>query len=173
METRRRSIVLRGAAAALLVSGLAACAGLASPGSFAPGTPIAQARQARGGPSGEYALPGGGTRLEFRQGAFGRATDMLDFDAGGRLVTSRQVLTSQTFATIRPGMSQDDVLVRIGHPAFVFGIGWQQSQVWNYRFGGLEGDCVVFQVSIRNADRTVTEAGPNTDPACDHASDRP
>ena len=106
------------------------------------------------------------------QGSFGRETYMLDFDASGRLVTNRQVLTPQTFATIQPGMTQDDVLVRIGRPAFVFPVGWQQSQVWNYRFGGLDGDCVVFQVSISNATRTVTEAGPNTDPACNHSSER-
>ena len=51
-------------------------------------------------------------------------------------------------------------------------VGWQQLQVWNYRFGGIEGDCVVFQVSISNATQTVTDAGPNTDPACDHGPDR-
>ena len=120
------------------------------------------------GPSDEYALPGGGARLEFRQG---RETWLLDFDTAGRLASSRQVLTLQTFATIQPGMTQDDVLSRIGRPAFVFGIGWQRSTVWNYRFGGLDGDCVVFQVSISNASRNVTETGPNTDPACDHGSD--
>ena len=138
-------------------------------GTLPAGTPIADARQSLGGPSAEYAVPGGGTRLEFRQG---RETYLLDFDAGGRLAASRQVLTPQTFATIQPGMSQDDVLARIGRPAFVFGIGLQHSTVWNYRFGGLDGDCVVFQVSISNASHTVTEAGQNTDPACDHGSER-
>jgi len=91
---------------------------------------------------------------------------MLDFDASGRLVANRQVLTPQTFATIQPGMTQDDVLSRIGRPAFVVPVGWQQLQVWSYRFGGLEGDCVVFQISISNASHTVTDAGPNTDPSC-------
>ena len=162
MDTRLRSIV-RCSAAAFLVAALGACA---SVGSIAPGTSIADARLTRGGPSGEYALPGGGTRLEFRQGSYGRETYMLDFDASGRLVANRQVLTPQTFATIQPGMTQDDVLSRIGRPAFVVPVGWQQLQVWSYRFGGLEGDCVVFQVSISNASHTVTDAGPNTDPAC-------
>ncbi len=152
--------------ALLLAAGLGACGSLRPAGSLPPGTSIAEARQAFGGPSGEYALAAGGTRLEFRQGSFGRETYMLDFDASGRLVASRQVLTPQTFATIQPGMTQDDVLARIGRPAFVVPVGWQQLQVWSYRFGGLEGDCVVFQVSISNASHTVTDAGPNTDPAC-------
>jgi len=139
------------------------------PASLPPGATIADARQTFGGASGEYPLPNGGTRLEFRQG---RATQMLDFDASGRLVSSQQVLNPQTFATITPGMTQEQVLARIGRPAFVFPVGWQQLQVWNYRFGGMEGDCVVFQVSISNATRTVADAGPNTDPACDHGGDR-
>ena len=171
MRTNLR-LALRIPAAFLLAAGLGACGSLRPAGTLPAGTSIAEARQSLVGPSGEYALPGGGTRLEFRQGSFGRETYMLDFDASGRLVANRQVLTPQTFATIQPGMTQNDVLARIGRPAFVFPIGWQQSQVWNYRFGGLDGDCVVFQVSISNASRTVTEAGPNTDPACNHGSER-
>ena len=170
--TPATSRIVRGAAAALLLGSLAACAIVRPPAALPAGTPIAEARGAFGGASGEYALPDGGTRLEFRQGSFGRQTYMLDFDAGGRLVATRQVLTPATFATITPGMDQDEVLARIGRPAFVFPVGWQQLQVWNYRFGGLEGDCVVFQVSISNATHTVSEAGPNTDPACDHGGAR-
>ena len=166
------SRTLRGAAAATFIASLAACAVMRAPAALPVGTPITEARQAYGGASGEYPLPGGGTRLEFRQGSFGRQTFMLDFDASGRLVSTQQVLTPSTFATITPGMAQDEVLARIGRPAFVFPVGWQQLQVWNYRFGGLEGDCVVFQVSISNATHTVAEAGPNTDPACDHGGDR-
>jgi hypothetical protein len=156
-----------GIAALLLAAAVGACGSLRPPGSLPPGTPIAEARQSFGGPSGEYALPGGGNRLEFRQG---RQTYMLDFDAGGRLVSSRQVLTPETFATITPGMSQQEVLARIGRPAFVTPIGWQQQQLWSYRFGGLEGDCVVFQVSIGNASHAVADTGPNMDPACDHGA---
>ena len=89
---------------------------------------------------------------------------MLDFDASGRLVRSEQVLTPQTFATIQPGMPQAEVLTRLGRPAFVFPVGYQKLQVLNYRFGGLEGDCMVFQVSISNATGNVTDAGTGADP---------
>ena len=85
---------------------------------------------------------------------------MLDFDASGRLVATQQVLTPSTFATIKPGMAQDEVLARIGRPAFVFPVGWQKLQVWNYRFGGLEGDCVVFQGLDQQRDPPVTETRP-------------
>ena len=158
-------------AAALALAALAACTTFA-PGGLPPGTPIDQARGTFGGVSGEYRLPDGGTRLEFRQGTYGKQTYMLDFDASGRLVSSRQVLTPEIFATIEVGMTAAQVLARIGHPAYVFPVGWQDLQVWNYRFAGMEGDCVVFQVSISNDDRLVTDAGPNTDPACSRGGDK-
>ena len=155
---------------AALVLALSACAVLTPPGALPLGTTIDEARHAYGGPTAQYPLPGGGTRLEFAMGSFGKQTFMLDFDASGHLVANRQVLTPDVFATIKPGMSQLDVLSRIGRPVSVFPIGWQQLQVWNYRFGGLEGDCVLFQVSISNASGLVAEAGQGVDPACDTGS---
>ena len=152
-----------------LTAALAGCVVLTS-GGLPAGTPIAQVRQSWLAPSGEYALPGGGTRLEYARGSFGRETYMLDFDAKGSLLTSQQVLTEANFATIEPGMSSQDVRMRLGRPAHVFNVGWQHLQVWNYRFFG--GDCVWFQVSIGNADQRVTQAGTGYDPACDGRSTR-
>ncbi|MDQ6638591.1 MAG: outer membrane protein assembly factor BamE [Pseudomonadota bacterium] len=155
-------VALRWSGALLLATAAASCALLRSPASLAPGTPIAAARQTFGA-GDKYPLPDGATRLAFRRG---RDTYMVDFDAGGRLVRSQQVLTPSTFATIQPGMSQTEVLTRLGRPAFVFPVGYQKLQVWNYRFGGPEGDCMVFQVSIGNATGTVSEAGTGPDPEC-------
>jgi hypothetical protein len=135
---------------------------LRSPSALPPGTSIAEARQTFGA-GDEYPLPDGATRLAFRRG---KDTYMLDFDAGGRLVRTQQVLNPPTFATIQPGMPKAEVLTRLGRPAFIFPVGWQQLQVWNYRFGGLEGDCMVFQVSIGNTSGAVTEAGTGPDPEC-------
>jgi len=151
-------------AALLAALGTAACTAIA-PGAWPPGTPIADARSTLGGPTGEFALPGGGTRLEFARGSFGRQTYMLDFDASGRLVQSEQVLTEDNFARIVPGMPADEVRRRIGRPADVFNVGWQRLQVWNYRWW--QGDCVWFQVSIGQQSGRVTEAGYGHDPMCD------
>ena len=157
------------AAVLALIAALAGCAILTT-GGLPAGTPIAQVRQSWLAPTGEYALPGGGTRLEYARGSFGRETYMLDFDANGSLLSSQQVLTEQNFATIEPGMSGQDVRMRLGRPAHVFNVGWQKLQVWNYSFFG--GDCVWFQVSISNADQRVTAAGNGHDPACDGPSTR-
>ena len=127
------------------------------------GAPIADARAALGGPTGEYVLPGGGTRLEFARGSFGRQTWMLDFDAAGRLVRKDQVLTEARFAEIVPGMTATEVRMRLGRPAESTYLGWQRRQLWSYRWW--PGDCVVFQVSI-DAGGSVVEAGMGTDLAC-------
>jgi hypothetical protein len=145
-----------------LAAATAACTFLRAPASLPPGTTIAEARQTFGA-GDEYRLPDGGTRLSFPRG---KDTYMLDFDASGRLVQSQQVLNLQNFATIQPGMPQAEVLTRLGRPAWVFPVGYQKLQVMNYRFGGLEGDCMVFQVSISNATGNVTEAGTGADPMC-------
>jgi hypothetical protein len=153
---------LRRIGALSLIVATAACSYLRPPASLPPGTSIAEARQTLGA-GDEYPLANGGTRLSFPRG---KDTYMLDFDASGRLVQSQQVLNAQTFATIQPGMPQGEVLTRLGRPAFIFPVGYQKLQVLNYRFGGLEGDCMVFQVSISNATGNVTEAGTGADPRC-------
>lgn len=148
----------------------AALAGCATPGNLPPGTPIATARQGVLGPTGEYALPNGGRRLEFARGSSGKETWMLDFDANGALVTSEQVRTQANFDNIVRGMSADEVRMRLGRPSHVFGAGWQEHiHVWSYRFP--QGDCFWFQVSIRDADQTVREAGMGLDPVCDGRRD--
>jgi hypothetical protein len=158
---------LRRLAAGATIVALGACAAFA-PGGLPPGTPIAQARSALG-LTGEHPLPGGGTRLEFAQGAFGKQTFMLDFDAAGRLVRSEQVLTEANFATITPGTTADEIRRRFGRPVWIFRIGWQRLTVWNYRFP--TGDCVWYQVSIDDSQR-VRESGIGPDPACDGPSVR-
>jgi len=157
----RRLAPISALAALALIAGCATFA----PGGLPPGTPIAQARGALFGPTGEYALPGGGTRLEFAQGSFGKQTYMLDFDKNGSLVSSQQVLTEQNLATIAPGMPAEEVRMRFGRPVQVYGVRYPRAQVWNYRFDG--GDCVWYQVSIGDADHRVVQAGIGTDPACD------
>ena len=70
---------------------------------------------------------------------------------------------SANFATIVPGLAAQEVRMRLGRPAAVFNVPWQQLQVWNYRYW--PGDCVWYQVSISAVGR-VREANYGTDPSC-------
>lgn len=131
---------------------------------------VDQATAAMGKPSGDYTLPNAGRRLEFARGPFGKHTFMLDFDAQGRLTASRQVLTEPDFDAVRSGMSEAEVLARIGHPSETRRIGWQAQTVWAYRYDS--PFCRWFQVGIGNDGRVVDTAyGP--DPRCeDNQTDR-
>jgi hypothetical protein len=153
----------------LSVALLSACAGY-GPGGLAPGASRAQAIAQMGAPSGRYPRPDGGERLEFARGPMGRHTYMLDFSADDRLLRSEQVLTERNFYELRPGMSKDEVLQRIGHASNESYLSRQQHQLWSYRYE--TPFCIWFQVSLDTTDR-VAELGHNFDPMCiDGAFDR-
>lgn len=142
------------------------CAGY-SPASLPVGTSLADARAKLGAPSGEYALAGGGKRLEFIRGPAGLHTFMVDFDAAGALVGWTQVLYEENFATIKEGMSRDEVLLRLGHPAHEYGVWSGMKTIWAYRFDSPQ--CLWFQVGISPQGQVATtQYGP--DPRCEFGS---
>lgn len=150
---------LAAAAAALL----AGCAGY-SPGSLPQGASRDETVRVMGAPTGQYALPNGGTRLEFARGPFGKHTYMLDFDAGGRLIHVEQVLDEAHFSALKVGMPAEQVLRRIGHPSEASYLPRQKHTLWSYRY--FNPFCIWFQVSI-DTNGHVAELGQNFDPLCE------
>lgn len=149
-------------AAVLLAALLAGCA---APGAgIAPGSPVGAVTQRMGAPTGEYALPGGGRRLEYASGPFGRRTQMFDFDAAGQLVRAEQVLTEANFNAIRAGMNSGEVLTRIGKPAKVWAIPRQRQTVWSYRYES--PFCQWFMVGL-DPQGVVMDTSYGPDPLCD------
>ena len=142
---------------------MAACAGY-SPASLPAGSSLADARAKLGAPSGEYALAGGGKRLEFMRGPAGLHTFMVDFDASGAMRAWTQVLYEENFATIKDGMSRDQVLLALGHPAHEYGVWSGMKTIWAYRFDSPQ--CLWFQVGISPQGQVAsTQYGP--DPRCE------
>ncbi len=112
-------------------------------------------------------LPG---RAAFVVASAGLLASCASFQQTLALPNSR-VMTLRTLnEQISTGMSPNDVVARIGRPASTFPVGWQRSNVWNYRFAPPEGDCVVFQVSFSTVSGVVTETGQGYDSACDGPS---
>lgn len=72
--------------------------------------------------------------------------------------------TEADFATIRPGMTRQEVVDRFGPPTWVFGVRQEDLTILNYRFN--RNDCIIYQVSVR-PDGTVRDAGTGWDPGCD------
>jgi hypothetical protein len=161
-----------------LLSGLALAAlvtGCAGPGLTAlpAGADEAAVRQAWGQPTGRYALPGGGSRLEYATGPYGRQTWMVDLDASG-LSTGppRDVLERRSLEAAQaevPGMTRDELLRRLGRPGDVRSGGWQGGQVWSWRFES--PFCLWFQTSIGD-DGRVRDGAFGPDPLCAHDDDR-
>ena len=161
MNTVRLSSLLSSLLAACL---LAACAGY-GPQSFSTGAPRDAVMRTMGVPTARLPQPGGGERLEYARGPYGRHTYMLDFDVEGRLLRWEQVLTEAKFNTIRAGMDASEVLALIGHSFEQRVVGWSVKQtVWAYRYE--TPFCQWFQVGLDPQGKVVdTSYGP--DPLCE------
>lgn len=154
-------------AGAVVLTGLVACAGY-SPKGLPTGASEAEVIGQMGSPTGRYTLPNGNTRLEFARGPAGTETYMVDFDTSGRMIDWEQVMDLWYLTRITPGMSEQDVLMRVGRPAVKTPIPRQQLVVWNYRYPN--NDCLRFQISIGD-DGKVISGSQGMDPQCDAPSD--
>lgn len=129
--------MLRVAVAPLLVAvalGLAGCA--SEPTRIAPGTPAAETLQRLGPPSGRYALPGGGERLQYSRAPAGSEVTNIDVDAAGRVVSVAQVLQEIRFhQDIQVGTwRQADVLRTYGRPFEITRVSSFEGVIWTWRY---------------------------------------
>lgn len=147
----------------LLAAALAGCAGLGRP-PVEVGSSVDEARRALGSPTGEYPRPDGGRRLEYATGPYGRTTWMLDYDAGGRLLASQQVLTEASFGTVRPGTPQDELRFRLGRPGRIDAFPRIGQVAWSWRYE--TPFCQMFYVMV-GADGQVVGSGYSPDPVCE------
>ncbi len=146
--------------------------GACAPVPPAPGTSASDVQAAWGRPTASYALPDGKSRLEYATGPFGRTTWMVDLDAGGRVVASRQVLGEAEFLQVQTAgaISRDELLRWLGTPGErKHGGALVGGELWSWRYP--TNDCLWFQVSL-SAAGVVTGSGYGIDPRCDAPSDR-
>lgn len=154
-------------AAALLLGLLAGCAGFGP--KVSNGQTVDEVVRAMGQPTARYSFAGGVQRFEYATGPFGRHTYMVDFDAAGRVTGWDQVLTELNFNSLPPNMTRDEVLHRIGRPSERFYIGWQQRDVWAYRYP--INECRWFMVSM-GQDGRVVDMGYGLERGCDGGKER-
>jgi len=120
----------------LLLTAAAGLAGCATTPRTAPspGDPRELVITKFGQPTGVYPAPPG-EELEYATGPYGQFTWMATLDAAGRLVKFEQVLTGQTFATIRiDAATKADVLRTVGRPAERSRVMMHNYEVWSYRY---------------------------------------
>jgi hypothetical protein len=167
-----RTASLAPALVLVLTLALSACAG---PWNVQPGQTQAEVQSLYGPPTGRYALPGGGTRLEYATGPFGRHTWMFDIGTDGRVVAANQVLNERSFLVLAErigaepgGLPAAEVLATIGRPGERRRVGWTGGETWSWRYP--TNDCLWFQVSVTPQGQ-ATSAGYGIDPTCDAPSD--
>jgi len=73
-------------------------------------------------------------------------------------------VVSEGEQVIQPGMTSSEVIQRLGHPYYQFGVRQDNATVWNYRMR--YGSCLIYQVSIL-PNGIVKDVGTAPDPACD------
>jgi hypothetical protein len=149
--------------AAWLATGCLAACGLAQP---AQGTSLAEVLRSKGPPTGRYGLPGGGARLEYASGPYGRTTWMIDVDTESRVIGAQQALSEPHFAELQshPGWMRQSLLLEIGRPGERHGGGLAGGEVWSWRYP--TNDCLWFQASVAD-DGRVSGLGYGIDPRCD------
>ena len=146
----------------LLASALAALlAGCAGNPLTAAGVPPGMARDAviarLGQPTRVLSLPAG-ERLQYSLQPFGQAAWMVDLDAAGRVVRSRQVLNAADFNRIEVGKwTRDDVEREFGPPAMVDGVASWNGPILTYRWS--DGSDMFYFVYLDSAN-VVRRAHP-------------
>lgn len=73
-------------------------------------------------------------------------------------------VVSEGEQVIQPGMTSSEVIQRLGHPYYQFGVRQDNATVWNYRMR--YGSCLIYQVSVL-PNGIVKDASTAPDPACD------
>ncbi len=146
----------------LLAALLAGCAGL--PQSLQAGDDAAAVVARLGPPTAEFPLPGGGRRLQYASGPFGKHTWLVDLDAAGRFVRWEEALTEANFARIERGLTTAQLRERLGPPARVWAVRYRDQTVWTYRFENFQ--CLVFHVGV-TPQGVVEDTSYGPDPACE------
>ena len=108
----------------------------------------AEVRGLMGPPAIELAVDDGGKRLAYPRGPLGTQTFMADIGRDGMLQGVRQVLNDDTFNGIRPGLTRDDILRRIGPPGETMQFSLSGNTAWDYRFVDTWGYLAVFSVTF-------------------------
>ncbi len=125
--------LFRALAAILVLAGLNACAAWRT-APVHPGQTEAEVIARLGRPTNVY-QDGASRLLEYMHGPAGQSTEMARIGPEGKLVSYEQVLTMQTFSTIKVGEADKHKVLRtIGAPSQTRYYSWPKLEAWSYPF---------------------------------------
>ncbi|MGH8743167.1 MAG: outer membrane protein assembly factor BamE domain-containing protein [Burkholderiales bacterium] len=111
-----------------------------------------EVRQVMGVPAATWETPDGPV-WAYPRGPLGVETFLVQFDASGVLELIEPVLNEEHIAQIKPDMTQDDVLHRIGPPFQTLTFSNLNEVSWDYRFRDLWGYSSIFSAIFDEAGR--------------------
>ena len=121
-------------------------------------------RERFGSPEQVWNEPGGAHTLEYNRQPAGQRNYMITIGADGKMSALRQVLTSENFALITPGMQMQEGRRRLGKPAKVTPYALSGETHHDWRFLDAPTSAKIF-TAITTDGRTVarTMIGPDMD----------
>lgn len=122
-----------------------------------------EVRNSAGKPEIVWEDADGAKRLEYPRSPQGGKTWMVDIGADGRVTSIQQVLTAETFARVRPGMTKDDIRRLLGKPTQVNIYRLKQEEVWGWRWWESSTEMAFFNVHF-NTDGVVVTTSRNDAP---------
>ncbi len=150
-----------------LITGLIVFSSLTGCATYSPSADMlglsSEAVIQRLGPPTLQISEGGGSRLVFARGPFGKHTYFMYFSHEDKLIRSEQVLTEANFFLVQRGMTKQEVLNLIGPSKIVMGGGKASWTVWSYRYEN--SLCRWFQVEFKS-DGLVKTAEYGRPPEC-------
>jgi SmpA / OmlA family len=118
---------------ALTVFLLSGCAALRAP-SIPPGASMADVESKIGKPVDVLSTPAGDVVWQYPSGPFGQQTYIVTFGKDERVRSVSQALTWERFATIRKGMSREEIRLMFGRPFTSVTYRRLDEEVWSYRY---------------------------------------
>jgi hypothetical protein len=163
----------------LMIALLSGCAVFGGP-AYTPGvTTQSEVLSRKGPPAHFWEEPDGATRLFWPTGPMGTSTIMARFDAKQRLISYEEVLNTEHFAGIQPGMSMAEVTRLIGppYPGWTTYFKARDELAWEWRYCDSWNQAARFNVLFDGTTKKVrstlslTESqrfGGRSGPSCGH-----
>jgi outer membrane protein assembly factor BamE (lipoprotein component of BamABCDE complex) len=125
-------------------------------------------RTVMGQPDTVWEEDDGSRVLEYPRGPEGYRTWMFMIDSHGKLSDWRQALSPENFATIRPGMSKDEVRRRLGKPRSVAEFPLKNEEVWDWRYLDPTQKPQLFNVHFDRGTNRVSATSASPDPKANY-----
>jgi len=101
---------------------------------FAAGATMADVERQLGKPVDVLTTPDGATIWQYPRGPYGQQTYVVRFAKDQRVQSVAQALTFEHFATIREGMTRDEIRLAFGRPGQTVFYRNLNEDVWSYRY---------------------------------------